>query len=322
MSELTIELEPPEVVVSGVGLALPGVERVEDLVPGPIGPDPVDPAGRLGKKGLKYKDRATQLGLCAAQAGLTSAGLRDADGPLVDGGGTGVVVSSNYGNVDTICRVVSTIAAETTRGTSPMDSPNASSNIIASEIAIRYKLSGPNLTVCNGAASGLDALRWSMNLLRAGRADQILVVGVEPDNEMVGKLVGGKPVVDGAVAVVLERAATARARGAEIRARLAGYTRAGDLRDCLGRLDQFGIGRPQGWYSPEGAVAAPLSGVPRYELPGWGVLGGALGVAQCAAAVGRFAAGAAGPIYALAGRDDDGVAGCVLLAPEDARCPS
>lgn len=316
-----MEPELPEVVVSGVGLALPGVAGIADLVTGLLVPDPVDPAARLGKKGLKYKDRATQLGLCAARDGLADAGLRDADGPLVDGGGVGVVVSSNYGNVDTICRVVSTIAAETTRGTSPMDSPNASSNIIASEIAIRFKLSGPNLTVCNGAASGVDAMRWARNLLRANRADQILVVGVEPDNEMVGTLVG-EPVVDGAVAVVLERAETARARGAEIKARLGGYVRADGVPHCLARLDQLGTGRPQGWYSPEGLVAMPMSGVPRYELPDWGVLGGALGVAQCAAAVGRFAAGAAGPIYALAGRADDGVAGAVLLAPEDTRWPS
>jgi 3-oxoacyl-[acyl-carrier-protein] synthase II len=329
------------VVVSGVGPALPGVAAVEDLVNGPALPaGPVDPAALLGKKGLKYKDRATQLGLCAAFAALRDAGLRDADGPLVDGGGVGVVVASNYGNVDTICRVVTTIAAETTRGTSPMDSPNASSNIIASEIAIRFKLRGPNLTVCNGDASGLDALHWAASMLRAGRAEQILVVGVEPDNEMVRRLLGTERVVDGAVAVVLEREPSALARGARIRAELGGFARAAGVRECAGRLDGFGAGAPGGWYVPEPAgAAAPVPGapadalpdardphagvladVPRHGMPPvWGALSGALGVAQCAAAAGRFDAGQDAPLYALAGREDDGVAGLVLLAPGAAR---
>lgn len=314
------------VVISGVGSALPGVTCTADLVTGPALPaGPVDPAARLGKRGLKYKDRATQLGLCAAFDGLQDAGLRDADGPLVEGTGVGVVVASNYGNVDTICRVVTTIAAETTRGTSPMDSPNASSNIIASEIAIRYKLGGPNLTICNGDASGLDALRWAASMLRAGRAEQILVVGVEPDNEMVRKLVGADGIVDGAVAVVLEREETARERGMKPRARFGGFSRTGTVGACVGRLDGLGAGTPSNWYLPEaaggtGVPADLLPGVPRHEMPGgWGVLSGALGVTQCAAAVGRFDAGEQGPVYAMAGRDGDGFAGVVLSAPGTAR---
>lgn len=318
--------EFPQIVVSGVGPALPGVAGTGDLVTGPAFPaEPVDPAVRLGRKGLKYKDRATQLGLCAAFAGLRDAALRDADGPRVEGSGVGVVVASNYGNADTICRVVATIAAETTRGTSPMDSPNASSNIIASEIAIRFKLGGPNLTVCNGDASGLDALHWAASVLRSGRAEQILVIGVEPDNEVVRKLVGADRIVDGAVAVVLERAETARARGVKARARVGGYVRTGGVEECVGRLDAFGAGTPAGWYLPETAddtelPAGLLAGVPRHGMPDdWGALSGALGVVQCAAAAGRFDAGEPGPVYALAGRGNDGVAGLLLLDPGDAR---
>ncbi|MGW5127627.1 beta-ketoacyl synthase N-terminal-like domain-containing protein [Streptomyces sp. NPDC004069] len=317
--------EFPRIVVSGVGPALPGVAGTEDLVAGPeFLAEPVDPAARLGKRGLKYKDRATRLGLCAAFAALCDAGLRDADGPLVEGDGVGVVVASNYGNADTVCRVVTTIAAETTRGTSPMDSPNASSNIVASEIAIRFKLGGP-LTVCNGDASGLDALRWAAGMLGSGRAEQVLVVGVEPDNEVVRALVGAERIVDGAVAVVLERAGTARARGVRPRALLGGFVRTGGVEECVGRLDALGSGVPAGWFPPETAdgtepPAGLLAGVPRHRMPdGWGVLSGALGLAQCAAATGRFDAGEPGPLYALAGRGNDGVAGALLLAPGDAR---
>lgn len=315
------ELAPT--VISGVGTVLPGVTGTADLVTGPTLPaDPVDPAAVLGKRGLKYKDRATQLGLRAAFEALMDAGLRDEEGPRAEGARVGVVVASNYGNVDTICRVTTTIANETSRGTSPMDSPNASSNIIASEIAIRYKLGGPNLTVCNGDASGLDALRWAATMLNAGRADQFLVIGVEPDNEMVRKLVGADRIVDGAVAVVLEREETAQDRGASIRARIDGFTRAGTVEAGVQRLRKSGADAPGGWYLPEasdGEIPADLlPGVPRHGMPdAWGALSGVLGVLQCAVAVGRFDAGDRNPVYATAGRDGDGIAGALLYAPRD-----
>ncbi|NED25973.1 beta-ketoacyl synthase N-terminal-like domain-containing protein, partial [Streptomyces anulatus] len=273
------ELAP--VVISGVGTALPGVTCTADLVAGPDLPaEPVDPAAVLGKRGLKYKDRATQLGLCVAFDGLKDAGLRDDEGPQAEGARIGVVVASNYGNVDTVCRVTTTIANETSRGTSPMDSPNASSNIIASEIAIRYKLGGPNLTVCNGDASGLDALRWAATMLNAGRADQFLVIGVEPDNEMVRKLVGADRIVDGAVAVVLEREETAQERGARIRARIDGFVRTGTVEAGVRRLRTLGDDAPGGWYLPETAGCSEipadlLAGVPRHGMPdAWGALSG------------------------------------------------
>ncbi|MFE1367597.1 beta-ketoacyl synthase N-terminal-like domain-containing protein [Streptomyces anulatus] len=318
------ELAP--VVISGVGTALPGVTGTADLVTGPALPaEPVDPAAVLGKRGLKYKDRATQLGLCVAFDGLKDAGLRDDEGPRAEGARIGVVVASNYGNVDTVCRVTTTIANETSRGTSPMDSPNASSNIIASEIAIRYKLGGPNLTVCNGDASGLDALRWAATMLNAGRADQFLVIGVEPDNEMVRKLVGADRIVDGAVAVVLEREETAQERGARIRARIDGFARTGTVEAGVRRLRELGDDAPGGWYLPETAGSSEipadlLAGVPRHGMPdAWGALSGVLGVLQCAVAAGRFDAGEQSPVYATAGRDGDGIAGAVLCAPRGTR---
>ncbi|MFR9755689.1 beta-ketoacyl synthase N-terminal-like domain-containing protein [Streptomyces sp. TR06-5] len=318
--------EIPQIVVTGVGPALPGVAGVQDLVTGPSVPaEPVDPAALLGKKGLKYKDRATRLGLSAASLGLQDAGLRNAEGPLVPPRGVGCVVASNYGNADTICRVVTTIAEETTRGTSPMDSPNASSNIIASEVAIRFGLQGPNMTVCNGDSSGLDALHWAASLLRSARADQVLVIGVEPDNEMVRRLVRTDRLVDGAVALVLESATTAEERGVKARAVWGGYARTGGVERTAHRLDRFGAGSPAAWYAPEepgdGTPRAehPRSGLVRHDMSAVrGTLSAALGTAQCAAAVARFDAGESGPVHLMAGRVDDGVAGALLLAPGDA----
>lgn len=291
------------VAMTGVSVALPGVDAPEGLLE-PVAPDaaPVDPAVLIGKKGLRYKDRATRIGLHLAFAALTDAGLLDGARLRAPGDRIGVVVSSNLGNADTVCRAVETIAKETTSGLSPMDTPNASSNIIASETAIRFGLRGPNLTVCNGAGSGLDAVRWAGLLVRSGRVDHMVVVGVEPDNPVARRLVGG-PVADGGAALVLSRsgeAGPAKALlGAGIRNAPAGSAPARPAGTTAGAAL---------WLTDEPEHVPP--GQRSLSLTGWGELSGALGVVQCAAAVAWFAAGGDGPAHAVAGG-----AGATLLAP-------
>ncbi|MFD4020175.1 beta-ketoacyl synthase N-terminal-like domain-containing protein [Streptomyces sindenensis] len=294
------------VAMTGLSVALPGVDRPRGLLE-PVAPDaaPVDPAALIGKKGLRYKDRATRIGLHLAFAALTDAGLLD-DGRLrAPGDRIGVVVSSNLGNADTVCRAVETIAKETTSGLSPMDTPNASSNIIASETAIRFGLRGPNLTVCNGAGSGLDAVRWAGLMVRSGRVDHMVVVGVEPDNPVTRRLVGG-PVADGGAALVLSRfgeASPARPAKALL---AAGARTAGS-----GTAPRRPAGTTPGTalrLTDEPDHVPP--GEPSLDLTGWGELSGALGVVQCVAAAAWFAAGGAGTAHAVAGG-----AGVTLLAP-------
>jgi 3-oxoacyl-[acyl-carrier-protein] synthase II len=330
MSTATTEAAPPRTAaagptaVTGVGLAVPGVRTPQQLrAARPDDAAPVDPAARLGKKGLRYKDRATQLALCCADEALRDAGLLGEDGLTVPGEGIALLVASNYGNVDTVCNIVGMIAAEDSAGgLSPMDAPNASSNVIASTLAIKYGLRGPNLMLCNGPTSGLDAVRWAAALIRSGRAERALVLGVEPDNEAVRRLTGAGRLVDGAAAVVLEPPGCGPARGAVERALVGGTVRTGGVRACLDRL---GADAPAVWFGPgdgsDPADGAQLPGVPRYDLSGeWGESSAALGVLQCAGAVGWFASGGAGPVYAVAGRDgDDATAGLVLRAPDAAR---
>lgn len=316
----------PAAVVTGAGHALPGVTSAGDLLalaatdPGPDAPEPVDPAARIGKKGLRYKDRATQLALVAASDALLDAGLLESaerGAPLtVPAASVGVVVSSNFGNLDSVCDVVQTIAdSGGTRLLSPIITPNLSSNVIASELAIRFGLRGPNLMVCNGETSGLDAVGWAAALLAAGRAAQVLVVGAEPDTAPVRRLLGDRRPLDGAVALVLETAATAAARGRAGRAEVGGYVRAGGVAEVLTRLVRD-TADPGAWYVPQGGAVGDdvLAGLPRHDLePAFGAASGALGVLQCAAAVAGYDRGGRIPAYAVAGGDGaDATAGLVL----------
>ncbi|WP_445515219.1 beta-ketoacyl synthase N-terminal-like domain-containing protein [Streptomyces sp. NEAU-174] len=306
------------VVVSGVGVVLPRARSAPELLAPAADAPPVEPKDLVGRKGLRYKDRATQLAYCAADAALRNAGLLDDGGLRVPGGSVAMVASSNYGNLDTICRAIDTIAEHTAAAGSAMDLPNASSNVIASSVAIRFGLRGPNLMLCNGATSGLDAVHWAATLIRGGRASRALVLGVEPDNESVRAFTGGSRTIDGAAALVVESEESAAERGASAQAVLGTYVRGAGLGRTLERLAETTGDRPALWHLPERRAAAVpdtlLEGVDRHDLGEvFGLGSGALGVLQCAAAVGWFARGGAGPVYATAGTDaDDASAGIAL----------
>jgi 3-oxoacyl-[acyl-carrier-protein] synthase II len=79
--------------------------------------------------------------------------------------------------------------------------------VVAATIAIRAGLHGVCLSLCNGADSGWSALLWAQRLIAAGRADTVLVVGVETPSVYERTLRGeaAAPLVDGAAAVVLGR---------------------------------------------------------------------------------------------------------------------
>lgn len=330
------------VVITGLGLEFPGVAGAAALpaaLSAPVGPAEFNPAEKLGKQGLRYKDRATKLALCAAQAALLDARLPTTAAGQVAPESFGTVVSSNLGNVDTVCRVLDTVRTEGADATSPLDIPNLSSNVVASSLAIRFGLKAVNLMVCNGATSGTDALHLAANSIRAGRARRVLVAAVEPFNPAVERLMeesdeccrearGGLRLGDGAVAVVLESEDAAAERGASPYAVLGGYgfdgtgDAASSLREALKGADS----PPELWLVPNCAHAPAAEAVSR-GLELWGErppmrmdlsasLGetyGALGVFQCVAAClwlralpGKLAAATAGSCWG------DGCASLVL----------
>ncbi|MFI0220301.1 beta-ketoacyl synthase N-terminal-like domain-containing protein [Streptomyces lydicus] len=306
------------VVVTGIGLALPGVATYGDLL-GPLpGEGGFDPATGLRGREMRHKDRASRLALRAAESALHDAGLTDANATFTGvADSTAVVASTNLGNADSVCEAADTIASEGVRGLSPLGLPQTSSNVIAGWVAIRYGLRGPNLTVCNGVTSGLDALAWARTLVVAGRAEAAVVVGVEPANDVATKLLGEQS-TDAAVAVVLEPAGAAASRGARPRATIAGYARARDLAAALasaGVTEEKSVGL---WLGDEAGAGAGhlLAGTRRIDLEAQlGPLSGALGVLQCAAGAAYLESDATGNVLATAGGPRHDAAAALLLTP-------
>lgn len=239
----------------------------------------------LGRKGLLAKEPATRLALCAVHRALRlpPAGPRRERPPDPR---TAVVASSNLGNVATVQRTVQTLRTQGLRSVSALDAPNVSSNVLASSVAIWFGLGGPNLMVCSGETSGLDAVALASTLLRAGRADRAIVVGAEPDDDIAqavraqrsGVMSGmGGPLRAGAAAVVLER------ESAVSTAPILGRVQTRTARACL--PDATNVGLVVG---PADQAKLP---VPVIDLV-WriGDLYGALGVLQVAVAAKLVAA--------------------------------
>jgi 3-oxoacyl-[acyl-carrier-protein] synthase II len=310
------------VVIVGVGVASARLGKPRDLLWQSAIEPASDPVATLGR-GVRFKDRATKLAMVATERALADASLLDAGSAslAVPGDRFAVVGSSNLGNLDTVCRTAEAIASGSVTATSPMALPNASSNVVASSTAVRFRLRGPNLMVCNGSSSGLDAIRLGALLILSGRADRAVVVGVEPVNDVVTALTGRpeEELFDGAVAVVLESEAVARQRAATLLAWVGGYARRADAAASIACATN-GSARPQLWLADATTEAPALVGdVPWKDLEAQlGHASGALGVLQVAAGAQWLAGGEAGPVLATAGSTDDGVSSLVLAKPRAA----
>lgn len=198
-------MDVPALYLTAGSVYSPGQEgrNVSDLKPRLGGQISYKEASKiLGRKGLRYKDEATLMALINAQQVLD--GIPELSQEERDR--TGVVVTSNLGNLDTVVNNAEIIAREHVDATSVMALPNASSNAVSTSVAIVFQLRGPNIMLCNGNGSGLDALRLAQDLMTAGRADRVLIIGVEVDNSVVRKLIPSDSVrYHGAAGYLLER---------------------------------------------------------------------------------------------------------------------
>ena len=315
-------------VITGVGLAVSGLRDENDLLEDAdtgswdrqTGPEAFDLDSGPVAKGTRRKDRASRLALRATEFALHRQG--DA---FEDSDSVAVVVSSNLGNLDTACEFIDTIAEETVTGLSPLRVPHMSSNVTACWIALEHGLRGPNVTLCSGTTSGLDAMFWAANLLAARRAEAVVVVGVEPDTVPVARLHrqhGARTWLDGAVCLLVESEDRATARGVRPRAVIAGYGRAADRETAVHQASNAALNQPIGFY-----VGAPGYYAPALDLTArLGRCSGALGVLQCAAAVAWFDRSDHGSVLAVAGAadfdaeydhegDPSGVAALLLTRP-------
>lgn len=196
----------------------------------------------LGPKGLRTLDRATKLLLCAGSLALADAKLDIND---ESSNSVGTCIGTTLGHLWSSSEFDKSALREGPRYVNPAEFPNTVMNSPASQLNIRFKIKGPCATILSGFTSSLDAIEYSLNLIRNNRAEIVLAGALEDlaEQNYLGfyktqflaglrgqeisspfdKRRNGAIFGEGSGVVVLEKEESARKRGARIYARISGY---------------------------------------------------------------------------------------------------
>jgi 3-oxoacyl-[acyl-carrier-protein] synthase II len=209
------------------------------------------PQTYLGERNLRPLDRTGRLAAVAAELALADSGWsvdRRREHEL------GVILGTMFCSVRTIGEFDRRGQQAGPEYASPLDFSNTVLNAAAGQIAIWHNLRGVNSTISTGAASGLHAIGYGAQLIRAGRAAALMAGGAEElcfesfygflranllsrrDADRPGCAVpfdarrSGCALGEGAAFVVLESEDTAANRGARVIGRIDGFAAAYDPR--------------------------------------------------------------------------------------------
>lgn len=294
-----------QIVVTGLGVvSAAGVTRDDfyaALAEGRSGvtvDEKLGPVARIGDfrvkehveaRALRRLARLAQLGLVAAKQALAQAGEIGAPRERI-----GIVLGTGLGTLHETIEFLTGCHREGPGAGSPALFPQSVMNAAAGQMALELQLRGPNTTVNHREASALGALAAARDLLVLGRADALVVGGLDewnPEAHHGYRRLGGlsksaaRPYArgrdgtvlgEGAAMVVLERAEDAARRGARPLARIAGLGAAGEARARVGWSSAAGPG-PAG-----SAVRAIQAALAEADCPpraiDW-VCGGGVGLA-------------------------------------------
>ncbi|GII21894.1 beta-ketoacyl-ACP synthase II [Planosporangium mesophilum] len=189
-------------------------------------------------------DRSEQVAVVAARQAWADAGLADAG---LDPERLGVIVGSGIGGATTLLNQDDVLEASGPRRVSPHTIPMLMPNGPAAWIGLELKAKAGVHAPTSACATGAESIAWALDMIRSGRADVVVAGGTEsvihplpiaafasmramstrndePEkaSRPFDKGRDGFVLGEGAGVIVLERADSARARGAKVYARLAG----------------------------------------------------------------------------------------------------
>jgi 3-oxoacyl-[acyl-carrier-protein] synthase II len=244
------------IVITGRGVVSPvatGVDTFFDALlgmEGGITDDGVapcsefDPEVVMTPKEARRMDRFAQLAVAAADQAADEAGLLGE----VDPARVGVIVGTGVGGLTTLQAECKTWLEEGDRAVSPLFVPMMMPNAASGQIAMRRGLHGPGFSIASACSTGAHSIGEAARVIARGEADVMISGGTEAalvglclaafrrmgalsrvgesrpfDTRRDGFVMG-----EGAAVLVLEREEHARARGAQIYARVTGYGASND----------------------------------------------------------------------------------------------
>ncbi|MDP9390171.1 MAG: beta-ketoacyl-ACP synthase II [Actinomycetota bacterium] len=228
-----------------------------------------DPVEQIDRVRARRLDRSQQVAVIAAEEAWRDSGAGDAG---VDPLRIAVVFGTGIGGALTLLGQDDVLEEKGPKRVSPFTIPMLMPNGPAAAVGLAVGAKGGVHAPVSACASGAEAIRWGLDLIRFDRADVVLVGGTEacvhplpmagfaamramstrndePEraSRPFDKGRDGFVLGEGAAALVLERADAARARGARVHARLAG---------AGGTADGYDLVAPH----PEGEGAARAIG--------------------------------------------------------------
>ncbi len=261
-------MDKPRVVITGMGGVTPigiGVEAIwESATAGRSGIGPItiwdaskqlcriagevhgfDPAQYMRAKHVRRMDDFSRYAVASAVMAVEDANL------VIEPDRArriGVLLGNNCGGARTIFKTVSDFHKEGPGSVSPFYITAITSNMASAQVALRLQVRGPNFTIGNACASGVNALGEAWRYLRDGTCDVMLAGGTDAlidPTEIAGfansravtlqndepekasrpfdKHRDGFVLSEGGVVMVVESLDHAQARGAKIYAEIVGY---------------------------------------------------------------------------------------------------
>jgi 3-oxoacyl-[acyl-carrier-protein] synthase II len=214
-----------------------------------------DPAEQLDRVRARRLDRSQQVAVIAAQEAWSESGAGDSG---VDPLRIAVVFGTGIGGALTLLGQDDVLEEKGPKRVSPFTIPMLMPNGPAAAVGLAIGAKGGVHAPVSACASGAEAVRWGLDLLRFDRADVVLVGGAEAcvhplpmagfaamramstrndDPERASRPFDkgrdGFVLGEGAAALVLERADSAKARGATVYARVAGAGATSDGYDLV-----------------------------------------------------------------------------------------
>ncbi|MGW4120602.1 beta-ketoacyl synthase N-terminal-like domain-containing protein [Nocardia sp. NPDC004711] len=211
-----------------------------------LGRVPLDASEFLSAKVRRRMDRLGIFSVIASRLALEDGGLT-----LDDGNRTrvGTVLGTGIGPMDAMEAFARPLFDNGPRAASPALFPNTVYNAATGQVTMHVGAVGPTTTVTTGHAAGAAALAYAFDILARDEADSMLAIAADTLTDTVVdayRAIGpmataGFGIAEAGIAVLLERASAAAARGATACAELLGYGIASDARG-VGRWDRDGDG--------------------------------------------------------------------------------
>jgi 3-oxoacyl-[acyl-carrier-protein] synthase II len=131
---------------------------------------------QMDARDLRRADRFSQFAMVAAEQAVVQAGIDFSAG---DAYRYGVLVGSGIGGLDEIELQHSVLFDRGPDRISPFMIPKLIINAASGNVSVRWKLRGPNTSVCTACASGTNAIGDAFRMIQYGMADVMVTGGTE-----------------------------------------------------------------------------------------------------------------------------------------------